>query len=50
MQTNREPLTERVTVELGAALHRDLAQWAIEEDRPVSNLARRRGVLPQGTL
>ena len=36
-----EPLTERLTIEVGASLRRDLARWAKAEDRPVSYMARR---------
>jgi predicted transcriptional regulator len=36
----REPLTERLTVEIGASLRRDLARLAEEDNRPLAFVAR----------
>jgi hypothetical protein len=36
----REPLTSRLTLEIGESLRRDLAQWAEEENRPLAFVAR----------
>jgi predicted transcriptional regulator len=36
-----EPLTERLTIEIGATLRRDLEQLAAAEDRSLAFVARR---------
>jgi predicted transcriptional regulator len=36
-----EPLTDTITIEIGASLRRDLEQLAAAEDRPLAYVARR---------
>jgi predicted transcriptional regulator len=37
----QEPLSERITIEIGASLRRDLERLAAAEDRPIAYVARR---------